>query len=222
MRYNVFLRCDPKNMSLFWWEGLDGTRVLCYVPPVWFTSRLDGNFLEDVLEKAKKTGLKDLMVLHGEGDHGGGPRVSDLQALERLRRDPGSPNLVFGSPETFPDKLRVDTAAIPVHRGELNFIFPGCYTSQAETKKNNRKGEQLLLTAEVFSAVAYEERYRKYFPERDLDEAWKILLRNQFHDILPGSSIGPVYDEAALHYEEAFRRGSRAPGFFPGDHHQCR
>lgn len=213
IEYNVFLRCAPKDMPFFWWEGLDGSRILCYVPPVWFTSRIDEGFRDQVVAAAEKSGFKELMVLHGAGDHGGGPRVEDIQAVERLRRDPQSPKFIFSDPESFLQKLQADTEKIPVHKGELNFIFPGCYTSQVETKKNNRIGENLLLTAEAVSAIAYEERFRKYFPERDVDEAWKIILRNQFHDILPGSSIGPVYDEAEIHYREALRRGRRALDF---------
>ena len=64
------------------------------------------------------------------------------------------------------------------------------------TKKNNRRLENLLLTAEKFSSIAVFRRYRPYYPDRDLDDAWKIVLRKQFHDILDGSGIGPVYEEA--------------------------
>jgi alpha-mannosidase len=213
LTYNVFLRCAPEGLSLFWWEGLDGSRILCYVPPVWYTSRIDVGFRDRVMAAAKKSGLQDLMVLHGAGDHGGGPRIEDLQAVERLRKDPMSPRFVFGSPQAFLEHTREKARDIPVYKGELNFIFSGCYTSQVEAKKNNRKGENLLLTAERFASIAYGERFRHYFPDRDLDEAWKIVLRNQFHDILPGSSIGPVYDEAERYYAEAFRRARRALDF---------
>ena len=124
MKYNVFLRCAPEDMPLFWWEGLDGSRILCYVPPVWYTSRIDEGFRDQVLAAAQKSGFKELMVLHGAGDHGGGPRVEDLQAVERLRRDPRSPNFVFSDPESFLKKLLAETKNIPVHKGELNFNFP--------------------------------------------------------------------------------------------------
>ena len=124
----------------------------------------------------------------------------------------------FAVPETFFRKLEILRALFPTVAKELNFTFPACYTTQAETKKNNRKAETLLLTAEKFSALAATSGYRDYYPERDLDEAWKIVLRNQFHDILDGSSIGPVYDEVQKFYDEAFERGRTGPGFFPGNH----
>ena len=104
-------------------------------------------------------------------------------------------------------------AALPLVAHELNYTFPACYTTQAETKKNNRQMESLLTTAEKFSALAVTSGYRDYYPERDLDEAWKVVLRNQFHDILDGSSIGPVYEEVRRFYQEARGRGQRALDF---------
>ncbi|NTU51779.1 MAG: alpha-mannosidase, partial [Candidatus Aminicenantes bacterium] len=128
--------------------------------------------------------------------------------------DPNEPRLVFDLPETYLKGIAATHGAgLPVVKRELNFTFPACYTTQAETKKGSRELESLLLTAEKFSAIAVTSGYRDYYPERDLDEAWKIVLRNQFHDILDGSSIGPVYDEVAEFYAEARARGKRALDF---------
>jgi len=211
----VFERCPPgpDPTHFFWWEGLDGSRVLGYVPPGWYLADLrDGT--RKILEGARKnTDLKDFLLLYGAGDHGGGPRDTDIEAIEKFRDDPNEPRLAFASPEAYFKMIAGQGAGFPVVRRELNFTFPACYTTQAKTKKNNRGLESLLLSAEKFSAVAVTSGYRDYYPERDLDEAWKIVLRHQFHDILDGSSIGPVYDEVEGFYTQARERGERALDF---------
>jgi alpha-mannosidase len=212
----VFGRCapGPDPTHFFWWEGLDGSRVLGYVPAGWYNVGLQ-NGTRQILESARKnTAIRDFMLLYGAGDHGGGPRDADLAAIRKFGEDPNEPRLVFDLPEIY---LRGIAAAngpgLPVVKRELNFTFPACYTTQSATKKANRQLESLLVTAEKFSAIAAASGYRDYYPERDIDEAWKTVLRNQFHDILDGSSIGPVYDEVAGFYRQARMRGERALDF---------
>ena len=212
----VFGRCapGPDPTPVFWWEGMDGSRVLGYVPPGWYNVSLESG-TRQILEAARKnTGIRDFMILYGAGDHGGGPRDVDIAAIEKYREDPGEPRLVFDVPEAYLKGIAAaNGAALPVVKRELNFTFPACYTTQSATKRANRQMEGLLVTAEKFSAVAAASGYRDYYPERDLDEAWKVVLRNQFHDILDGSSIGPVYDEAAGFYRQARQRAERALDF---------
>ena len=212
----VFGRCapGPDPTHFFWWEGMDGSRVLGYVPAGWYNVSLqDGT--RKILETARKnTAIKDFMILYGAGDHGGGPRDVDLAAIRKFREDPNEPRLVFDLPEPYLKGIAAaNGAALPVVKRELNFTFPACYTTQTAAKKNNRQMESLLVTAEKFSAIAAASGYRDYYPERDIDEAWKIVLRNQFHDILDGSSIGPVYDEVAGFYRQARQRAERALDF---------
>lgn len=209
----VFERCAPAKAPAFRWEAKDGSALLAFVPPGWYLLNLKDGLNEVLAEVAGQTPLKDFLILYGEGDHGGGPRDTDLDAIRRYEKDKDQPRLVFSTPEAFFAKVEAAKRDLPVVRGELNFTFPACYTTQTETKKSNRKAEALLLTAEKFSALASGGGWRDYYPERDLDEAWKIVLRNQFHDILDGSSIGPVYEEAGLAYREAFERGRRALDF---------
>jgi alpha-mannosidase len=213
IKYYVFERCGPEDILAFWWEGADGSRVLAYIPPGWYVVSMRDGIKDVILDAAKKSDLKGFMLLYGEGDHGGGPRDSDLEAITKFRNDKSQPKMEFASPEKYFQMLEQSKQSFPVLKKELNFTFPACYTTQARTKKNNRKSENLLLTAEKFSALAVASGFRDYYPERDLDEAWKIVLRNQFHDILDGSSIGVVYDETEGFYKEAFERGRRAFDF---------
>jgi alpha-mannosidase len=215
IRFYVFERCAPEKTPFFWWEGKDGSRLLAHVPQGWYLVNLS-NGLNDVLKDASaQTPVKDFLILYGEGDHGGGPRDSDVAAIEKFKDDPGHPKMLFDNPESFFKKVETSGVDFPVVRKELNFTFPACYTTQAATKKWNRTAESLLLQAERFSALAVASGFRDYYPERDIDEAWKTALRNQFHDILDGSSIGPVYEETGRFYREALARGQRALDFSP-------
>ncbi len=211
--YYVFERCAPEKTPVFWWEGMDGSRILAYVPPGWYLVSLKDGLRNLLLEASRETPLKDFLLLYGEGDHGGGPRDSDVAAILKFRDDPTEPRLELANPEAYFKKLVDLNLSYPVIKRELNFTFPGCYTTQVETKRFNRRLESLLLEAEKFSSVAFFSGYRDYYPERDLDEAWKVILRNQFHDILDGSSIGPVYEESHAAYEKAAQRAGRALDF---------
>jgi len=213
IKYYVLERCAPQNTPVFWWEGADGSKVLAYVPPGWYLVDLKNGVKDLLFEAARNTPLKDFMLLYGEGDHGGGPRRSDVEAIAKFKNDKNHPRLEFVAPENYFKKLESAKIEFPVVKQELNFTFPTCYTTQAETKKFNRRLENLLLSAEKFSALAVFSGYRDYYPERDLDEAWKDALRNQFHDMLDGSSIGPVYEETQKYYQAAHDRGKRALDF---------
>ena len=213
LKYYLFDRCAPEKTVLFQWQGMDGSKVLSYAPPGWYSVGLKNGTKDVIFEAAKVSPLMDYLLLYGEGDHGGGPRDADVEAIRKFKKDKGQPRMEFAGPEDYFKLLETKKMEIPVFVNELNFTFPACYTTQATVKKNNRKSEALLLSAEKFSALAATGGYRDYYPERDIDEAWKIVLRNQFHDILDGSSIGPVYDEVKGFYEEVFERGRRALSF---------
>lgn len=213
IRYYVFERCAPDKAPFFWWEGKDGSRVLAHVPQGWYLVSLKDGLSDVLKEAALQTPVKDFLILYGEGDHGGGPRGSDIEAIKKYRNDPAQPKMVFSDPPGFFKKVEASGVDFPVVRRELNFAFPACYTTQAATKKWNRTLENMLLQAERFSALAVASGLRDYYPERDIDEAWKTALRNQFHDILDGSSIGPVYEETGRFYREALARARRALDF---------
>ncbi|HEK85923.1 MAG TPA: alpha-mannosidase [Candidatus Aminicenantes bacterium] len=211
--YYVFERCAPENTVVFWWEGEDGSRVLGYVPPGWYLVSLKDGVRDLLLKAYQQTPIKNFMLLYGAGDHGGGPRDSDIQAILKYRAQPDQPRFEFARPENYFRNIEKLPVKYPVVNRELNFTLTGCYTTQVETKKFNRRLENLLLDAEKFSSLARLVGARDYYPDRDIDEAWKIVLRNQFHDILDGSAIGPVYDEVQGYYHEAEKRGQRALNF---------
>jgi len=195
----VFLRPGPKELALpdpvFWWESPDGSRVLAYRIPHEYGG--PGEDLADHVSQALArlpAERPELMVFYGVGNHGGGPTKANLDSLARLNADETLPRLEPSSPRRFFDSVASD-AALPVHTGELQHHGVGCYTSHSGIKRWNRRAESLLAQAEKWCAVAAALGAQPYPLER-LTEAWQLLLLNQFHDTLAGTSIEPAYEDA--------------------------
>jgi alpha-mannosidase len=205
---------DPKRPPIIWWQGPDGSRVLGYNPPGWYTQPVDHDHMTVLgMRDAQKAGVKNILMLFGMGDHGGGPNPNDVGGIAKLNASPNEVRLKSTNVDDYLDVLLTEKKDFPVWDGEHNFVFQGCYTTQAEMKRNNRRAEQLLFNAEKMSEVAAFFDYRDYYPSRDITEAWKLALLNQVHDMLPGSGIGPIYADAARQYQEVFERGQRALNF---------
>jgi alpha-mannosidase len=190
--------------QLFWWEGPDGSRILGYLPPGGYVGTLQPEGLvSNLLRFEANTGLNEVLVLFGLGDHGGGPNREMLQRMEMLNRQPVFPKLVFSTAQKYLGRLmESDLSNLPVWKDELYLeTHRGTYTTQALAKKYNRRCEAFLETAERAASVA--TLVGAEYPKEELERAWKIVLLNQFHDILPGSSIAPVYQDAREQYELA-------------------
>ncbi|WP_344075117.1 alpha-mannosidase [Nocardiopsis metallicus] len=186
----------------FWWEGLDGTRVFTHFPPVdTYNSELTGAELAHASRNFRdKGGSSRSLVPFGHGDGGGGPTREMLARAARLRDLEGSPTVQIEHPAEFFAKAHEEYTGAPVWLGELYLEFHrGTYTSQAATKQGNRRSEHLLREAELWAATAAVRAGAEYPYER-LDGIWRTVLLNQFHDILPGSSIAWVHREAAQGY----------------------
>lgn len=189
----------------FRWEGIDGTRVLAHVPPIGnFNSALEAR---EIMTAERNYSEKDRSpiqaVSYGYGDGGGGPTRLMLERLRRYRDLDGMPKLVSMDPGEFFRRLERESVDLPVWVGELYLEYHrGTYTTQAHTKKCNRLLEFILRECEMLSAIdmVFGGRYEQSL----LNEAWKLLLLNQFHDILPGSSISEVYRDSGRDYEKAF------------------
>jgi alpha-mannosidase len=171
----------------FLWEGIDGTRIFTHFPP---SDTYNGTFERAELERSvrdfKDSGRSDRsLYLFGWGDGGGGPQPEMIDAAHRFGVALGRAKDFFSAAEA---EAR-DLATIP---GELYFeLHRGTYTTQSRTKRLNRRAQDALREAEMWSVAA-----GGVYPRAELDSAWKRLLLNQFHDILPGSSIDWVYAEA--------------------------
>jgi alpha-mannosidase len=205
---------DPTRPPIIWWEGLDGTRILGYTTPGEYTQPMDHQHTTVLgMKNADLAGVKNILVLYGMGDHGGGPNPDDIAGIARLNASSDDVRVKTTNVSDYVDLLLAGKQDFPVYEKELNFVFPGCYTTQVEMKRHNRQAEQLLLNAEKMSELAVLFDYRDYYPNRDITEAWKIALLNQAHDLAAGSGIGPIYADAARQYQEVFERANRALNF---------
>ncbi|MEU5216875.1 glycoside hydrolase family 38 C-terminal domain-containing protein [Streptomyces sp. NPDC020807] len=188
----------------FRWEGIDGTRVFSHFPPVdTYNAEITGAELAHAVANFRDKGPAGSSLLpFGYGDGGGGPTREMLARAARLGDLEGSPRVVVERPADFFARAEAEYPDAPVWVGELYLEFHrGTLTSQLRTKQGNRRSEHLLREAELWAATAAVREDFPYPYER-LDRLWKTVLLHQFHDILPGSSIGWVHREAEDTYEE--------------------
>ncbi|MGC9360629.1 MAG: alpha-mannosidase [Anaerolineae bacterium] len=181
---------------LFWWQGVDGSRVLAFNDPLGYSGVIvPESVVAPALDLARRYGLRHGLFLYGVGDHGGGATARDIEAALRLDETPFLPRAQMSTLEAFYSAVDKVGVELPVIEGELNTTFEGCYTSHGDIKAGNRRGETALLTAESLATLAAIETGLTY-PTNDLAEAWKTTLFHQFHDILCGCAIGATYDDA--------------------------
>ena len=191
LSWNQFNKPDHNT---FMWEGIDGTRIFTHFPPA---DTYNGDFTAGQVVRSAAN-FKDhdrssrSLYLFGWGDGGGGPEPDMIEAARRLRNLDGAPRIEPERAIDFFEKASSEARDLTTWVGELYFeLHRGTYTSQSRTKRLNRRAEQALREAEVWSVAAGES-----YPGAQLESAWKCLLLNQFHDILPGSSIDWVYEDA--------------------------
>ena len=203
-------RFNTPQHHTFTWQGIDGSEVLTHFPPNdtynSLTTQGDKNEITQFRDNARAykdhVRSRHSLMLFGYGDGGGGPTPRMLEVLRRVGDLQGIPRTAQHSSEEFFERLEKDVTALPVMVGELYFEYHrGTYTSQAAVKRGNRKGEFLLHDVEFLASAAARLKGATY-PRAEIDRLWQLLLLNQFHDILPGSSIKEVYEDAARDHAE--------------------
>ena len=186
----------------FAWEGIDGTRILTHFPPVdTYNAELSGGELARAQRQfAEKGRANTSLVPFGWGDGGGGPTREMLAAAHRTRDLEGSPTVRVARPTEFFAAAAAEYPAPPVWVGELYLEYHrGTYTTQARTKRGNRRSEHLLREAELWATTAAVRAGADY-PVETLRRCWETVLLQQFHDILPGTSIAWVHRQAEREY----------------------
>ncbi|MBD2665261.1 alpha-mannosidase [Richelia sinica FACHB-800] len=206
LRWNDTTKFD---YGLFWWRSPDGSQVLS------FMSAPIGEGIDPIkmatyaCEWHSQTELQASLWLPGVGDHGGGPTLDMLEIGRRWQHSPVFPKLEFTTAEKYLQQITSHTANLPVWEDELYLEFHrGCYTTHADQKAWNRRCENLLYQAELFATLAKVCCGVKY-PQQEIETAWKRVLFNQFHDILPGSSITQVYEDALPEWQQVEEVGSK-------------
>jgi len=201
----------------FRWRGLDGSETLAHFVttpalPVnsgfdtdTYNARLDVPSVRKLWEHYQtKAHNHDLLLVYGHGDGGAGPTRQHIESFRALRELPGMPEPRLGRADAYFHALRErvwDQPDLPAWDGELYLEFHrGVYTTQSWLKRLHRRLEERLLLAESLDATRWASAIEGAAPDEraTLDDAWRTLLMHEFHDILPGSSIGAVYADARL------------------------
>lgn len=213
----------------FTWQGIDGSEVLAYLITTkdyretdtkkrnesfntTYNGRQNARQIMGTWQRYQNKELsRDVLTCYGHGDGGGGPME---EMLEESRRMECGVARCPRTRQTFVKEFfhlleeRMDRRYLPKWSGELYLEFHrGTYTSMAKNKWYNRKSEFLCGDAEFYSVLAMEKNHGFLYPKAEMEKNWKLLLLNQFHDILPGSSIKDVYEDSAVQYEEILASG---------------
>jgi alpha-mannosidase len=210
---------NPFPYDLYWWEGIDGSRVLAHSftnPDSGYNARVTAKEIGDTWRNFSGKRFHDFSLLaFGYGDGGGGPNQEMLERVERFTDFPGLPHLKVGRVTEFYESI--SPGSLPVWVGEQYLEYHrATFTTQGRIKSLHRRLENALVEVEIAATLAWTWHRRPY-PQAELGRLWQVLLLNEFHDILPGSSIHSVYETAhqqlasALEETVRLRREALAP-----------
>lgn len=206
----------------FHWRGIDGTELLTHFvttpergsPHYTYNGEMRPKDVRGIWDNYRQKDENDeLLMLFGWGDGGGGATRGMLESARVLRNLPGFPSVHQELAESFFARLaaRVADRDLPTWDGELYLEYHrGTYTSQAAAKRANRESEILYHDAEWLCTLADLLTGEVNYPHAAFDEGWKLILLNQFHDILPGSSIRQVYQDSGQDYARVAALGHGA------------
>ncbi|MDQ1111323.1 alpha-mannosidase [Microbacterium testaceum] len=186
----------------FRWEGIDGSRIFTHFPPVdKYNSEVTAADLAHAERNfADKGRARTSLLPYGFGDGGGGPTREMTATIARTHSLEGAPVVKHSTPRAFFETAEAEYADPAVWAGELYLEFHrGTYTSQLRTKQGNRRSEHLLREAELWASTA-TVRTGAAYPAEALRRLWRLVLLQQFHDILPGTSIAWVHRDAERNY----------------------
>ena len=208
MDHYVFMRPSDHEKydvpNVFNWKSSDGSEVLTFKIPLGYSLQRG----ENLPEKAVKTAEigneldSDMMLFYGVGNHGGGPTIELIEKIKELQAEYGDGKLVFGSPNEFMESIKDEADKYKTIQDDLQIHAIGCYSAMLKVKQLNRRAEIRLLNAEsmdTLSAALLGFSGNK----DDVASAWEKVMFNQFHDIICGCSIKPVYDDAQESYGSA-------------------
>jgi alpha-mannosidase len=201
VKYYYHCRGNGESENAYIWRGRAGSDLLVYREAHWYNATIDANMLWDTPLQCEKQGIDCLLNVYGVGDHGGGPTRRDVERLTEMASWPIMPTILFSTYTAFFRELEGYRDRLPVKTGEMNFLFDGCYTSQAKIKMANRLAEARMYESEVLdteAALAGGESFASSFRK-----AWCNILFNHFHDILPGSGVADTREYAMGRFQDA-------------------
>jgi len=193
------------HLPLFWWQSPDGSKVLAFddeANGAWYTSDLGLGRFDNLFKYQKATGKKEAMWMYGVGNHGGGPTRENIEMARDWQTKSYLPAARFSTISAYFANVRKSQGpALPVHKGDLNTVFEGCYTSHSDVKALNREAEAAAESAEALAALASLSGFD--YPTAEFRKIWEGILWNQHHDTIDGSAINSSYQDSRKVYEKA-------------------
>jgi alpha-mannosidase len=214
--YKMYIHMRPQDpdlklpSDLYRWRGVDGSEILAYRISVGFYHSEYDN-IEEKLREGTEAALRlnrDVPVFWGIGNHGGGANRETLESIDAFIKKERRVKVIHSTTEKLYAVFKKHAASAPVVQGDLQRVFTGCYTSLSRVKRRAQRSLAEVLQAEALNAWAWRMGNCRY-PGAELDEVWRDHLFNDFHDILPGSSVEPAEIDALDQYgkvSESLRR----------------
>lgn len=201
VKYYYHCRGIDTRQVLYRYRALSGKEVLVHREHNWYNSGITPHIGTQVTEISKLSGgLKTELIVYGVGDHGGGPTRRDVERALEMMTWRIFPEIRFGTLHEYFDEAQKVWDKLPVVTQEMNFIFPGCYTTQSRIKRGNRRLEAALMDAEAMSAIAGKFADFPY-ARKQMVSAWQNVLFTHFHDILTGSCVQDSREHAMGLYQ---------------------
>ena len=190
--------------SVFRWRSHSGDEILAYLCKQPYQSEYNAEYVTSLRKNNRQNSIVDVSCgMFGYGDGGGGCTYKQVETGKRIEKLPGMPKTTNGRVADFFKAIDGDFDKLPVYDGELYYEnHRGTFTSQAFIKENNRRGEFMMRNAEILNVFGGKE-----YPAEKMEDAWKILLINQFHDILPGTSIHEAMENTREEYAQLRQLG---------------
>ena len=203
VKYMYHCRALDGDQSLYRWKAPSGKELLVYREQYWYNSGITPKIGLGIFDIAKTCGgFKTGLIVYGVGDHGGCPTRRDIENALEMQTWPIWPTVKFGTFREFFHEAESVRDQLPVLDRELNYIFPGCYTTQTRIKAANRKAEALLDEAERWMAFSGTK-----FDESRHEAAWQNVLYAHFHDIITGSCVQDTRENALGQFSKTFAYG---------------
>ncbi|MGZ9586795.1 alpha-mannosidase [Paenibacillus marinisediminis] len=196
--------------DLFQWVGIDGTAMLSYQNHGVNENTTPKDISEHWQSFKEKSKHPEQMLLYGHGDGGGGVTREMIEYAQRAELMTDLPNCQFSTAEQFFEGILASEVELPKWHGDLYLeLHRGTYTTHARNKRSNRMAEVLYREAEIWNYAAPLLANRSSSIKDQLVQGWKLILLNQFHDIIPGTSITETYETSAKEYNQVFDIGNQ-------------
>jgi alpha-mannosidase len=214
--FDSYLFCRPSSSQLelpgfdILWQGYDGSQIMVQRHFGGYSNHKAGDSLKNIQKYLTEYPDKEFgMILWGIGNHGGGPSEEDLKNIETLRKERTDYEVVHSTPEAYFSEIAKSKETLPVFDRSMNYIHVGCYTSQIQIKKQYRKLENELFSAEKMASAAHALAGTEY-PALEFLEAQKDMMLTQFHDVLCGTMIQSAEEDVLRMLGHGIERAQKA------------